>query len=92
MVNSKFIVACLEVVENKEELDFIWKQTSYRESDDDYRMKTSLLKKAMGEAKYFDVPSEAQAEYYCIEAMFLSFQWKNVNKFQKIKDLVNECL
>lgn len=46
----------------------------------------------MGEAKYFDVPSEAQAEYYCIEAMFLSFQWKNANKFQKIKDLVNEYL
>ena len=92
MKNDKFIVACLEVVEDKEELDFIWKQTSYRETDDDYRMKTSLLKKAMGEAKYFDVPSEAAAEYYCIEAMFLSFQWKDANNLQRIKDLVNKYI
>lgn len=48
MVNSKFIVACLEVVENKEELDFIWKQTSYRESDDDYRMKNKSFEESNG--------------------------------------------
>lgn len=90
MSTQKFIIACLKEVENKDELDFIWSKTPFKNDDVGFKAKTALLKKILSTGKFFDIPTEPSAEYHCIEAIFLSFEWKWVEKLQKIKEYVNE--
>lgn len=74
-MERKFIIACLDKVEDEKELTYIW---DYLASNTTFTEKTDLLKEVMGgdDVKYFDIPSEPEAEYECIKAIFLSFNWR----------------
>lgn len=96
-IQKKFIVAMLEVAETPSDLKEVWNILGLFASADEkgtnwYKLRTQLLKLAMGEAKYFDVPTDPEQEYYVIESMFLSGDWRTYKKMDDLKKFVNEVL
>lgn len=96
-IQEKFAVAMLEVAETPDELKEVWNilgafATADERGENWYRLRTKLLKIAMGDAKYFDVPTDPEQEYYVIESMFLGGEWRTYTQLDKLKKIVNEVL
>lgn len=96
-IQKKFAVAMLEVAETPSDLKEVWNilglfATANERGDNWFKLKTELLKLAMGEAKYFDVPTDPEQEYYVIESMFLGGEWRTYKQLDDLKRIVNEVL
>jgi len=84
---NKFLMATLDVVENKQELEYCWKL--FNINDQDFETKCTYLKEVM-EGEYFDLVKNLEGQYSQLEAMFLNFQWKYAKKLESFKEFVNK--
>lgn len=85
-VFGKWNIAVLNTIESAEELEFFWLNMFNCEGKAEQRC--DLLKAVMG-GKYFDLPDDWDAQYAVLKAMFLTFDWKDAQKIDTLKEIVN---
>lgn len=90
-MRSKFAIACLNEVENKDELYEVWHMCQFDPDNKEHTIKKiEYLHKTMCEPQYFDVPDEPFQKCAILEAMFLSGEWKYARDIDQLKKLVDK--
>lgn len=86
---EKYINACLETIEDKDELETFWIFAGLDKPDTDVlEFKCRLLKGVMG-GQYFDLPRDWEGQYEVLKFMFIDGKWRWAKDIDKLKELAN---
>lgn len=86
---EKYIIACLETIEDKDELETFWILAGLDKPEKDiFEVKCHVLKQVMG-GQYFDLPNDLEDQYEVLKFMFIDGKWRWAKDIDKLKELAN---